>query len=79
EGPVLGQNYYGWMDDKFLKFGTHLYFLISFPILYNTIFKGATQVGVDTRRFAHNCGGHLQWRVLLGLEVNVLRKLFPIV
>ncbi|KAJ9589758.1 hypothetical protein L9F63_017032, partial [Diploptera punctata] len=23
--------------------------------------------GVDTRRFALNCGGHLQWRVLLGV------------
>ncbi|KAJ9584504.1 hypothetical protein L9F63_021158, partial [Diploptera punctata] len=24
-----------------------------------------TKFGVDTRRFALNCGGHLQWRVLL--------------
>ncbi|KAJ9575782.1 hypothetical protein L9F63_007323, partial [Diploptera punctata] len=31
--------------------------------------------GVDTRRFALNCGGHLQWRVLLGV-FPVLMHLF---
>ncbi|KAJ9597514.1 hypothetical protein L9F63_011639, partial [Diploptera punctata] len=31
-------------------------------------------IGVDTRRFALNCGGHLQWRVLLGVFPG--RKLY---
>ncbi|KAJ9589070.1 hypothetical protein L9F63_017639, partial [Diploptera punctata] len=30
-------------------------------------FISDTIFGVDTRRFALNCGGHLQWRVLLGV------------
>ncbi|KAJ9575786.1 hypothetical protein L9F63_007327, partial [Diploptera punctata] len=34
------------------------------PLSYNL---KHLKIGVDTRRFALNCGGHLQWRVLLGV------------